>query len=171
MIVTLALRVLQMLFAAVVLALSAVLIKGYGPGTSWSLISYGSFCGGAALIFAAIGVAACFVEALQGIIMLALDGIASFFLLAGGVAYAATIKVGSCSDLIYINDHRNPFFPGDHKLYHGNIEKAVLEDLKTRCQETQASTAFIWFTAACFFGTTAIHFLGHKRGGGAASYP
>lgn len=74
-----------MLVAAVVLALSAVLIKGYGPGTSWSLISYGSFCGGAAFLFAAIGVVACFVEALQGIIMLVLDGLASFFLLAGGI--------------------------------------------------------------------------------------
>ncbi|KAI9646718.1 hypothetical protein NHQ30_004715 [Ciborinia camelliae] len=171
MIVTLALRVLQLLFAVVVLALSVILTKGYGPGTSWSLISYGSFCGGAALIFAAIGVAACFVEALQGIIMLALDGIASFFLLAGGIAYAATIKVGSCSDLNYIEDHKNPFFPGGHKFYYDNTEKAVLDDLKTRCQETQASTAFIWFTAACFIGTIVIHFLGHKRGGGASSYP
>jgi len=74
-----------MLFAAVVLALSVVLIKGYGPGHSWSLISYGAFCGGAAILIAAIGVAACFVEALQGIIMLVLDGIATFFLLAGGI--------------------------------------------------------------------------------------
>ncbi|TGO26135.1 hypothetical protein BPAE_0065g00090 [Botrytis paeoniae] len=171
MIVTLALRVLQMLFAAVVLALSAVLIHGYGPGTSWSLTSYGSFCGGAALIFAAIGVAACFVEALQGIIMLALDGIASFFLLAGGIAYAATIKVGSCSDLNYIKDHPNPMFPGVYKEYSGDVVKAVKDDLKARCQEVQASTAFIWFTAACFVGTTAIHFLSSKRGGGAASYP
>ncbi|KAB8300281.1 hypothetical protein EYC80_000481 [Monilinia laxa] len=169
MIVTLALRVLQLLFAAVVLALSVTLIKDYGPGTSWSLISYGAFCGGAAIVIAATGVVACFLEALQGIVMLALDGLASFFLLAGGIAYAATIKVGSCSSIDYLGDHSNPFIPGPGKTYPS--AQAALDNLKARCQETQASTAFIWFTAACFVGTTVIHFLSSKRGGGAASYP
>jgi hypothetical protein len=49
------------------------------------LISYGAFCGGAGLLIAAIGVVACFFEALQGRIMLALDGLATFFVLAGGI--------------------------------------------------------------------------------------
>ncbi|KAA8572457.1 hypothetical protein MFRU_003g03220 [Monilinia fructicola] len=168
MIVTLALRVLQLLFAAIVLALSVILIKDYGPGTSWSLISYGAFCGGAAIVIAAIGVVACFLEALQGIIMLALDGLASFFLLAGGIAYAATIKVGSCSNIDYLSNHNNPFVPGPGKTYPS--AQAAFDDVKARCQETQASTAFIWFTTACFIGTTVIHFLGSKRGGGAASF-
>ncbi|TGO11444.1 hypothetical protein BTUL_0109g00080 [Botrytis tulipae] len=172
MIVTLALRVLQMLFAAVVLALSAILIKGYGPGHSWSLISYGSFCGGAAIIIAAIGVAACFVEALQGMIMLVLDGVASFFLLAGGIAYAATIKVGSCSDFDgYVNLHNNPFGFSLYKYPRGLTIQKAIDDATGRCRETQASTAFLWFAAACFVGTTALHFLSSKRGGGAASYP
>ncbi|RAL67494.1 hypothetical protein DID88_008249 [Monilinia fructigena] len=123
MIVTLALRVLQLIFAAVVLALSVILIKDYGPGTSWSLISYGAFCGGAGN--------------------------------SGGIAYATTIK--------------QPIHPRPGKTYPS--AQAALDDLKARCQETQASAAFIWFTAACFVGTTVIHFLSSKRGGGAASYP
>jgi hypothetical protein len=49
------------------------------------LINYGAFCGGAGLLCAAIGVVACFFEALQGIIMLALDGLATLFVLAGGI--------------------------------------------------------------------------------------
>jgi hypothetical protein len=69
--------------AAVLLSLSAVLINGYGPGHAPALIGYGSACGGAALVIAAIGVVAIFFDALQGIIMLALDGFATFFLIAG----------------------------------------------------------------------------------------
>jgi hypothetical protein len=69
-----------------VLALSAVLIAQYGPGGSApSIIDYGAFCGGASLVIALVGVAACFIESLQGIITLALDGLATFFLLAGGI--------------------------------------------------------------------------------------
>ncbi|KAF7957925.1 hypothetical protein EAE96_003492 [Botrytis aclada] len=172
MIVTLALRVLQMLFAAVVLALSAILIKGYGPGHSWSLIYYGAFCSGAAIIIAAIGVAACFVEAIQGMIMLVLDGVASFFLLAGGISYAATISVGSCSDFVgYVDQHNNPFGFSIYKYPSGFTLQKVIDEATERCRETQASTAFLWFTTACFVGTTALHFLSRKRGGGAASYP
>ena len=85
MIITLACRVIQLLFAAVVLALSVVLIKNYGPGHAPSLIDYGAFCGGAGIVIAAVGVVACFLEPLQGIIQLILDGLAAFFLLAGGI--------------------------------------------------------------------------------------
>lgn len=76
---------LQALFAIVVLIISIVLIHGYGPGHDPSLINYGAFCGAGGLLFAAIGVGALFFEAIQGIVILALDGIASFFLLAGGL--------------------------------------------------------------------------------------
>ena len=67
------------------MALSIVLIKGYGPGKAPALLDYGAFCGGAGILIALIGVVATFVEALPGIIMLALDGIATFFVLAGGI--------------------------------------------------------------------------------------
>jgi hypothetical protein len=184
----------QVIFAGVVLALSIILIKDFGPGRSWSLTSYGAFCGGASLLFALLGVAACFVDALQGIVMFALDGIASFFLLAGGIvcypsflssstpnnfqprltpnlqAYAATIKVGNCADIYYLADHDNPFAPSANKIYPGvggdekKYARAVLDDATTRCRETQASTAFIWFLAACFVGTLAVSFMGRKKG-------
>ncbi|CAD6439984.1 dee77c75-a6f6-43f4-b50e-55c7e1c23a1c [Sclerotinia trifoliorum] len=169
MIVILALRVFQLLFATIVLALSVIMIKGYGPGLSWLLIIYGSFCGGAAIIIGVIGIVACFMEALQGTIMLVLDCVASFFLLAGGIAYAATIKVGNCDDFVgYVSHHNNPFsFSAQRRL---TLWESI-DEATTRCRETQASTAFLWFTAACFIGTTVIHFLGRKRGGGAVSYP
>jgi len=59
------------------------MINGYGPGHAPSLLDYGAFCGAGGLIFAVAGIGAIFFEPLQGIIILILDGIASFFLLAG----------------------------------------------------------------------------------------
>ena len=70
------------------LALSAVLIKGYDGGGSGhvpSLFDYGAFCGAAAIVIGLVGVAACFVDSLQGMITLALDGLSAFFVLAGGI--------------------------------------------------------------------------------------
>lgn len=69
------------------LGLSAALIKQYAPGTGKppSLFDYGAFCGAAGIVIALFGIIACFVESLQGVILLALDGLASFFLLAGGI--------------------------------------------------------------------------------------
>lgn len=92
MIVTLGLRVLQVLFAIVALALPIALIKGMGPvfrdshvDKAPSLIDYGAFCGGAGLVISLVGVVAAFFEPLQGLITMALDGLAAFFLLAGGI--------------------------------------------------------------------------------------
>ncbi|TAQ90397.1 hypothetical protein B7494_g1226 [Chlorociboria aeruginascens] len=168
MIITLALRIFQIVFATVLLGLSAALIKDFGPGHGPSLIDYGAFCGAAAIVFALTGVAAIFVEALQGIVQLALDGLATFFLLAGGIAYAATLKVGSCTNGQYLYDHAKMILPSHDKIYHGSNKQQVseaLSDVEGRCKELQASTAFLWFTFACFAGTIVTGFLGGKGRG------
>ncbi|RDL35040.1 uncharacterized protein BP5553_06971 [Venustampulla echinocandica] len=183
MIVTLALRVLQLLFGAVVLALSIVLIKGYGPAMAGAtlgkapeepLMDYGAFCGAAGILIAAIGIAATFFEKLQGIVMLALDGLASFFLFAGAVAYAAKVGAGSCTDETYkgyLVKHFDLFRPSIYKEYHTtDVDKRaglIEDDIHGRCREFQANTAFIWFMFACFVGTFALGFLAKsgRRGG------
>jgi hypothetical protein len=92
MIVTLGVRILQILFAIIALALPISLIKGMGPifanrsgDKAPTLIDYGAFCGGAGLVISVIGVAAAFLEPLQGLVIIILDGLASFFLLASGI--------------------------------------------------------------------------------------
>ncbi|TVY44469.1 hypothetical protein LOCC1_G003404 [Lachnellula occidentalis] len=178
MIVTLAVRALQLVFAIIVLALSIVLIKDFGPvyegykeGNVPSLIDYGAFCGGASIIIAIVGVVAAFFEALQGITILALDALASFFLLAGGLAFAIKLKVGNCSDIVYLGDHSTLFSPDTNKNFGVNpnkdlkkYEKAALADLTYRCQLLQADTAFVWFLFACFLGTTALSFTMRSKG-------
>jgi hypothetical protein len=91
-VLTLVVRISQILFAIIALALPLALIKGMGPilpgetgDKAPALIDYGAFCGGAGLVIAVFGVAATFIESLQGIVIMALDGLATFFLLAGGI--------------------------------------------------------------------------------------
>lgn len=174
MIVTLAVRVLQILFSVVTLALAAVLVAQYGPGHAPSLFSYGAFCGAASIIIAFIGVAACFFDKLQGIVMLVLDGFASFFLVAGGIAYAVTLKVGNCadhSDFGYLSHHLKTFQPSTKKFddqYNGHnlnhIAQLTLNDTIARCRMAQADTAFLWFSFACAAGCVVLSFFVQKRG-------
>ncbi|KAH8600860.1 marvel domain-containing protein [Bisporella sp. PMI_857] len=175
MILTLGIRGLQILFSAVVLALSAVLVAQYGPGSAPALLKYGAFCGGCALLFGLIGVAACFFDKLQGIIMLALDGLASLFLVAGGIAFAATIKVGDCGDKSvtgYLLEHYKTFGADPNSdrfktIKNGKIELLggkYLDDMSSRCRMVQADTALLWFTFACVLAATILGSLGSRRG-------
>ncbi|TVY41928.1 hypothetical protein LSUB1_G000798 [Lachnellula subtilissima] len=161
MIVTLAVRVLQLVFAIIVLALSIVLIKNFGPvyegakeGKVPSLIDYGAFCGGASIVIAIVGVVAAFFEALQGVIVLALDALASFFLLAGGLLEIAQISADEMKN-----------YGIDPTKHQDKYAKAVLADDTYRCQILQAETAFVWFLFACFLGTTALSFTMRSKGG------
>ncbi|KAL2068161.1 hypothetical protein VTL71DRAFT_16259 [Oculimacula yallundae] len=171
MIVTLGLRISQLLISAVVLALAVVLINGFGPGHAPALLGYGAFCGGAALIIAAIGLTAVFIDKLQGVIMLALDGLASFFLLAGAAAWAAKVKTGDCTKESYWLSIRSILDFSDKKTFPGKNQKQVTKNAKdfiiTRCRMEQAETAVLWILVICFLATVILAFFGRsgKRGG------
>ncbi|KAF8862051.1 hypothetical protein BDZ45DRAFT_687065 [Acephala macrosclerotiorum] len=176
MIITLAARGAQILFGVVSLILSIVLITDFGQGHNPSLINYGAFCGAGALLFAIIGVGALFFEAIAGIVILAIDGIASFFLLAGGLAFAIKVKVGDCSDVSdfgYIAKHVTLFGPSVYKYLEkdtgntGAYERDFDADCTYRCRLIQANTALIWFLFGTFLVTLALSFTNKttKRGG------
>lgn len=80
-------------------------------------------------------------------------------------AYAATIKVGSCSDDSYLGANEKTFFPGDIKIALEGVKKAE-SDIENRCRMTQASTAFLWFTFACAVGAVVLSHLSRKSGRG-----
>jgi len=149
-----------------VLALSTVLVNGYGPGHAPSLLEYGVFCGAGAFLFAAVGLAAIFFEPLQGIIVLGVDGVASFFLLAGAAAFAAEVKTGDCTSQEYLSGSLwKVIRTSPDKSY--NDDQAVLADATARCRMVQADTAFIWILFICFLGTVALAFFSKssRRGG------
>ncbi|EHL01661.1 hypothetical protein M7I_2295 [Glarea lozoyensis 74030] len=156
MIVTLAARAFQALFSIVVLGLSIALLKGWGPfysseefhknGSPPAIHGYGAFCGGAALLVSIVGIVSCFFEALQGIVVLALDGIACLFVVAGGIAFAVKSGVGSCdvSNLEYFAKHLDIFQASPNKDYGQNEDKIVkkgLEDISAQ-PESEAGPLF-----------------------------
>ncbi|KAH6715494.1 marvel domain-containing protein [Leptodontidium sp. 2 PMI_412] len=171
MIVTLGLRAAQLVISAVVLALAVVLINGYGPGHGPALLGYGAFCGGAALVIAAVGTLAVFFDRLQGVIMLALDGLASFFLLAGAAAWTAKVKTGDCNSESYILSIASIVRVSDDKTFPGkNLDqrlKNAREFIVARCRIEQAETAVLWILVICFLATIVLAFFGRsgKRGG------
>jgi hypothetical protein len=54
-------------------------------GKPYAIIGYGAFVGGAGVVIAIVGVVACFIDVLGGVVMLALDSLAAFFVVAGGI--------------------------------------------------------------------------------------
>jgi hypothetical protein len=85
-IVLAALRSFQLLFAVVVIGLSANLIKDqFVANTVPSAISYAAFTGAFGLLAGLATLAALWVDAIQIVIVLALDALATIFYIAGGV--------------------------------------------------------------------------------------
>lgn len=79
------------------------------------------------------------------------------------------MKVGSCTDLIYLSDHAKTISPSHQKSYSGNegqAEHNALNDVEGRCREVQATTAFLWFLFACFAVTVGLSFMSKGKGRG-----
>jgi hypothetical protein len=79
------------------------------------------------------------------------------------------MKVGSCTNAIYLSDNAKTVAPSQYKAYPGNeqqIAKAFINDVEGRCREIQATTAFLWFLFACFAVTVGLSFMSRGKGGG-----
>lgn len=76
----------QLIFAAIILGLSITLIKGQVYGSAPSQTDFSAFVGGWTALTAVAGIlAATFLTFLDGIMMLALDGLSVIFTLAAGI--------------------------------------------------------------------------------------
>ncbi len=75
----------QVFFAVIILGLSANLVKTQAYGGAPSITNYEVFLGIWLFVIALIGIAADFIGALGGIVMVALDGLSLLFTFAGGV--------------------------------------------------------------------------------------
>ena len=84
-ILTLAFRVLQLLFSATVLGLSISLIQGNILGNPPLSLTFSAFVGGVSMVGALSGLAAVWVQMLQGRIGLTIDAAIAAFNIAGGV--------------------------------------------------------------------------------------
>lgn len=86
----------QILFAIVVVGLAGTLISKQVYDSPPTTTKYSSFTGGFGIIVGAVGLAGLFVDAIPEIATMALDGLASIFFLAGGIAWAVGLKGFSC---------------------------------------------------------------------------
>lgn len=71
-----------------ILGLCVTLIRGHHWGGLPASLGYGAFVGGVTILAALVGVAAVWLEFLDGIVGLAVDGLAAILNIAGGVVSA-----------------------------------------------------------------------------------
>jgi hypothetical protein len=110
---------------------------------------YSAFTGGFAMIVAAIGFVSLFVEFLQGIIMLVLDGLSALLFLAGGIAVAVGLRHTSCNNgqQMFDNDLINGGCTVQNKeklCWYGSRPIDRSGSLKGRCQMQEADSAFMF---------------------------
>ncbi|RDW70016.1 hypothetical protein BP5796_08413 [Coleophoma crateriformis] len=163
MLAAIVLRALQLIVSGVVLGLSIYLAHNYGYGHAVAQIRYGAFCGAFGLLVSFFGIAATFLDVLQGMVMSMIDALAALLILAGGITFAVSAQIGSCSDQYYVAS-RQIFRVG---LYYHQSMKAsqYLKLLESRCRMVQADTTFLWILFACFVATAVLGLAGGRSKG------
>jgi len=175
--VTGGLRFFQLIFCAVVLGLSISLAKGQGPKSEGfsavpATTGYSAFAGAFGLIAGIVGVAALFVDSLNGIITWALDAVAAVFLLAGGIAMAVGLRGVNCTKT---KDNSatgyNPILNcGSTKKGKDTFFGCDANQILSRCKMARADDVFMFLAFLVGLGALASSFLGHKGRSGRSGY-
>ncbi|PSR77218.1 membrane-associating domain-domain-containing protein [Coniella lustricola] len=97
-IVSIIFRALQMLFAIVVVGLSATFMKDQHVGSVPVTTRYSVFVGAFGMIIGSLGLVALWLDGIPSIIPMAADAIAALLFLAGGIAWAVGMKGQSCTE-------------------------------------------------------------------------
>jgi len=149
--VNLIMRGLQFFWALLILALVGDMISDAKAGNP-SIVNYAMFCAVFAMLTLFYLIPATFIDSLAigGIVPLVLDALNTLFWFCGAVAFAAKLGVHSCSNKDYLKDN---------KITNG------AKNMHQRCQESQASTAFLWFGFAAFAVSTVLSGLASRGGG------
>jgi hypothetical protein len=143
------LRALQLLWTLLITALIGNVIADAFSGNA-SSINYAMFVAVFSWIVVLFGFGAAFMDALNiPLVLVVLDSLAALFTFIAGVVLAAKLGVHSCTNFNYT---------ATNHLTNGG------PDLKERCQELQASTAFFWFLWVCYMGSVAIAFMNRSSG-------
>ncbi|RDW70017.1 hypothetical protein BP5796_08414 [Coleophoma crateriformis] len=158
----------QFLIATAILAIALTLIKAHhAPNTYNSpIIGFCAFSGSFGLIAAILGALALKLHEYPVLVLGLIDGIAAVFALGAGLTFAAGIKIGSCSDRIYLKALQTFIAPptpnckADGSCTAGDV---VGVGAQLRCVECQALTVLLLVGFACFLGTGIVGFLRGAR--------
>ena len=170
------------------------MIKWQTWGSAPATTGYCAFAGAFGALVGLIGFGGIVIDALSGLIMSAVDGLASLLLLAGGIVsvpvthqmysmrgplnYLQAMIVGlrgvSCTNLK--TDWNNPIFlnplldggiaKGHQGQEIGGIDRDHIGDYKGRCQKAEADAAFMFIAFAVSLGAALFCLVNAKRGGG-----
>ncbi|KAF2199711.1 hypothetical protein GQ43DRAFT_375595 [Delitschia confertaspora ATCC 74209] len=169
--ITAALRVAQILFGAVVLALSVSLIKGQHLGSAPAVQTYGAFTGAFSLVMGDVALVAVFVQAIPMVAVLLADALAATFYLVGGIVIVVKLRGISCSGNDRLNLAKMFFNP---LLNGGCVGKGknlncwyYLPDrsdkLHSRCKMNEADAAFMFISFVFILGAAVFTFLNSRR--------
>jgi len=174
-IVVMALRGFQLIFGFVVIGLSAQLVKGQVYGDSPISLRYSIFAGAFGVITGAISLAAVFFDAIAAIIVMAIDALAIFFYIAGGIILAYKLRGINCTsesrknlEKMANNDLLNEGCTGKGSRRtcgvgeSGDPNKA-LDELKSRCKMNQADSVFMFLSLLVIAAAAAMMFLRSRR--------
>ncbi|KAF2270814.1 hypothetical protein CC78DRAFT_527811 [Lojkania enalia] len=170
-VVALSLRGFQVLFAIVVLGVTATLLKGQVYGAPPATLSFTAFAGAVSLIGAFVGIAGNWMEMLRGIIIFAVDGVLTLINLAAGLLIAIKLKGPNCSDksvenrykLIEIDLLNEGTYKENGDTYYGVYDNDNIDDLNQRCTQNQADSAFLFLTAIVLIASILITWLRLKN--------
>ncbi|KAI4868750.1 marvel domain-containing protein [Hypoxylon rubiginosum] len=178
-IATFALRGFLLLFGAVVLGVSVTVAKHQAIGMPPSETSFGSFCGAFGILISLIGFGALFFDKIPALVLMAADGLATAFYLAGAIALTLALKsVPSCTS----KDDYNVAQRYLNKLLNGGCDYVQNKqpycpngyddnELSSLCQRVQADYVFQYL--AFIFGVAIIgmsFFLNRSGKGRSAAY-
>ncbi|WPH01444.1 Hypothetical protein R9X50_00429000 [Acrodontium crateriforme] len=146
-IVNIALRAFQFFWTLVIMALVGNMIADSGSGPS--IVNYSMFVAVFAMLTLFYLGFAAFTDStvIHPMLPLVFDALNVIFWFCGAVAFAAELRVHSCSDQGYLNS---------------NI---ITRGSSKRCREGQATTAFLWFGFAAFVASLAFSAMGARSGG------
>lgn len=172
-IIALALRSLQFLFSVVVLGTSISLIRGQVYGHAPAVTYTSAIVGAIGILASLLGFTAIFITALDGVVTLAVDGLASVLFIALALAMSIKLGVHSCSDLRYT--FFNAVINGGsylEKTNHGEISIGLRtpSDYQHRCRTAGADAAFLWFGFFAFAVMIVYGILARRKNYGGASY-
>ncbi|KAF9883248.1 hypothetical protein FE257_003804 [Aspergillus nanangensis] len=170
--ITAIIRVLQFIFAVIVLGLSVSLAKGQVLGNVPPVTGYAAFTGGLGIIAAIVGVTALFVSSLEGLITWALDGVACLAFLAGGIAFAVILRATDCGSRFTTED--NMITSGGCQRMRGEWYCGYVKSpdtLKSRCTSAKADSAFMIISCVvCVAVVASSFFSARKSAGGGGSW-
>lgn len=93
---------------AVIVALSAIMVKNQVYGGAPTTLRYSVFTGAIAMIIAAIGIICLFIHKIPPFIPMVIDAVGALLLVAGGIAWAVGLKGVKCDTAYADAQFNNP---------------------------------------------------------------